>query len=802
MKWIYFILILVSSFISSPDIINGQNVREKINFDDNWKFHLGNAKDPEKNFNYGAHSSIDLKLADDYKKLKKYAAILTSEFDDNDWNTITLPHDWAVELPFVEQPELYQGMHGYKPIGAPFPENSIGWYRKNFNVALQDSVFSYTLQFDGVYRNCKVFINGNFVCSNKSGYTSFDIDITSYLFFGKSNQIVVYVDASQFEGWWYEGAGIYRHVWLIKTNPVHIPVNGIFAYAEIKSSKAKLHIETTIANKSCKPAGCEIQSYIMDSQEKIIASSKISKLDLGYGNKNIIQEINISRPHLWSTEDPYLYKIVSLIKHKAKIIDSVSVPFGFRTVLAASNGLFLNGKYLKIKGFCNHQDHSGVGIAVPDAVEYYRLKLLKEIGTNAIRIHHAVSPALLDMCDRMGILVLNETRQFSAGNEAMEEWERLIIRDRNHPSVFMWCLGNEQNILQDTENGKRIALTMIAKQKELDPLRTSTFAANNGGKFRKGINLVIPVRGFNYRVEESVQYKKDNPNQPVLITEAASSQSTRGIYFTNEKNKYKTDYDKACEKWWKIAAANNWNMGGFSWTGFDYRGEDSWPNVVCNYGIMDICGFPKNAYYYYKSWWTNEDVLHIFPHWNWKGKEGEDINVWCYSNADNVELFLNGKSLGKKGMPRNGHIEWAVKYQPGNLKAVAYKNGRKLEEIIKTTDEPYKIIADPDRTVITADGKDAVIINYSAQDKNGLDVPDAGNLLHFKIYGDARIIGAGNGDPGSMEPDKYTGNNYQRRLFNGKCQIIVQSGTKAGSFEVEADAEGLQKSSLTIRQNK
>ena len=792
-------------FASTVPFLPAQNVRKRMNMDEGWKFHLGHAKDPAKNFNYGGHSAVDLKLSND-AILKPYGKILTTAFDDNDWGTINLPHDWAVELPFVNPPEyeLYHAFHGYKPLGVAFPENSIGWYRKSFTLSPNDSLNKYVLQFDGVYRNCKVFVNGDYIGENESGYNTFQIDITNYLYFGKSNLIVVKVDASQFEGWWYEGAGIYRHVWLIQTNQIHIPVNGMYIYSVVKDDEAIIYLETGIENSSYQKSKCELEAYVIDSKGSKIAQTASKNVEL-IDNvvKKLQQEMIISHPHLWSIEDPYLYRVVSVIKKDGKTIDTLAIRFGIRTIVATEQGLFLNGHYLKIKGLCNHQDHAGVGTAIPDAIQYYRIKLLKEMGANAYRTsHNAATPEVLDACDELGILVLAETRQFGTSEASLKEWEDLIVRDRNHPSLFMWCMGNEENVLQRTERGRRIALSMMAKQRELDPSRTVTFGDNSAEENQKGISSVIPVRGFNYQIHSISQYKKNNSGQPIIGTEMASSLSTRGIYFPDVVNRYETDYDKKCEEWFKICAENDWFIGGFSWTGFDYRGENRWPNVISNFGVMDICGFPKNTYYYYKSWWSDEDVLHIFPHWNWKGKEGQDIKVFCYSNAEKVELFLNGESLGKKEMPRFGHLEWTVKYRPGKLKAIAYRNGHKSETSVETSDEAYKLVAAPDRTAIIADGKDAMVVNFTVKDKKGRDVPDAMNLIHFNMKGDAKIIGLGNGNPGSHEDDKCLDGNYKRALFNGECQIIVQSGKREENIIIEANGEGLQKATCIIAQKK
>ena len=465
-------------------------------------------------------------------------------------------------------------------------------------------------------------------------------------------------------------------------------------------------------------------------------------------------------------------------------------------------------KYIKVKGVCDHQDHAGVGSALPDYLQYYRIHLLKQMGANAYRTtHNPPTPELLDACDSLGMLVLDETRLLNSGPEYKSQFERMILRDRSHPSVFMWSIGNEEGYIQTTSTGKRIAQTLLAKQKELDPSRVSTYAADIGNVY-KGVNEVIPVRGFNYRIAGVDPYHKDHPLQPIIGTEMGSTVTTRGIYEKDTVNAYVPDEDitapwwaNTAEQWWSMAAVRPWWMGGFVWTGFDYRGEPTpykWPNINSHFGIMDVCGFPKNIYYYYQSWWTDKDVLHIAPHWNWQRKEGKPIDVWVYSNADNVELFLNGKSLGKKDMPRNSHLQWGVNYEPGILSAVAYKKGRKITSQVETTGEAAEVIITPYKTTMLADGKDATVINISAVDKQGREVPDADNLIKFSISGDAKIIGVGNGDPSSHEPDKCMDGNWQRKLFNGKCQVILQSGVSPGMIKFKATSQGLWQGATDI----
>ena len=371
----------------------------------------------------------------------------------------------------------------------------------------------------------------------------------------------------------------------------------------------------------------------------------------------------------------------------------------------------------------------------------------------------------------------------------------------------MWSIGNEEGYIHTNSTGKRIAQSLLAKQKELDPTRTSTYGSDVANIF-KGVNEVIPVRGFNYRITGVDPYHKDHPDQPILGTEMGSTVTTRGIYIKDTINAYVPDEDitappwaNTAEQWWSLAAERPWWMGGFVWTGFDYRGEPTpyqWPNINSHFGIMDMCGFPKNIYYYYQSWWTDKDVLHISPHWNWSGKEGQPIDVWVNSNADDVELFLNGKSLGKKDMPRNSHLQWKVNYEPGVLSAIAYKKGKRITASEETTGNAAEVVITPYKTTMLADGKDATVINVTAIDKEGREVPDANNLITFSITGDAKIIGVGNGDPSSHEPDKYIDGNWQRKLFNGKCQVIIQAGTSADVIKFNAGSQGLWKGSTDI----
>ena len=796
------LLLIVCFFI---DKIQAQNssVTQRINFDNGWKFHLGDASDPAKDFNYS--------IANIFAKTGNGDGTpADNKFSDSLWQNISVPHDWVVSLPFQNSENSDVRSHGYKPVGGLFPETSIGWYRKTFSVSKNDSGGRFVLNFDGVFRDSKVWVNGVYCGSHESGYSGSSYDITDFIWFTKPNVVCVRVDASQYEGWFYEGAGIYRHVWLNQFNNLHLARNGgVFIHSNVSKNTAQVSIETEIENKNLDKANCTLQSYITTRDGKKLAASSpvniLTSADASIKNK---QTILLPQPHLWSVNDPYLYRVVTLLKQGAKTIDSVCTKTGIRTITINTKGLFVNGIYTKIKGACVHQDAAGVGSALPDFIQYYRIHLLKEMGANAYRTsHNPPTPELLEACDSLGMLVLDETRLLNSSDYGMNEFENLLLRDRNHPSVFMWSIGNEEFYIQTTDAGKRIAQSMIQKQAQLDPSRTSTYAANVGN-YLPGVNEVIPVRGFNYHSDDISAYHKDHPEQPIIGTELGSTVTTRGIYVRDTVRAYVPDEDSiapswasTAEHWWKLCAPYDWYTGGFVWTGFDYRGEPTpygWPSINSHFGVMDVCGFPKNIYYYYQSWWSNKDVLHISPHWNWKGKEGQPISVWVNSNADYVELFLNGKSLGKKEMMRNSHLQWSVPYEAGTLEAVGYKSGRKFISKIETTGSAVDVVVTPDKTTMIADGKDGVVINISAVDKEGREVPDANNLIRFTLTGDAKMIGVGNGDPSCHEPDKCENGKWQRSLFNGKCQVIVQAETSVGKIKLEAESNGLHNAVTNI----
>lgn len=789
--------ILLSSLLSFSLLT--LSAQKRISLDNDWKFHFGHAANPEKDFNYSLATIFA-------KSGGAVGTAIDPRYNDSAWRSLHVPHDWAVELPFAKHSDFGVESHGYKPVGGYFPETSIGWYRKKFRVAAADSGQRFQVQFDGVFRNASVWVNGFFVGQNQSGYIGVAYDVTDVIRFDQENVLVVRVDATQYEGWFYEGAGIYRHVWLNQFNPLHIPHDGYFFHTKLLPGSALVLLETTVQNQQNEWSGFMVQTRITTREGVLVAQSKPQPVDMKpLAQYTLKQQLEIKQPRLWDIDDPYLYRITTELKQGSKILHTRTERLGVRSVrFDPQEGFFLNGKHVKILGTNNHQDHAGLGAALPDYMHYYRIRLLKNMGANAYRAsHHAPAPELLDACDSLGMLVLNETRLMNSSAEYLDQFSRLVKRDRNHPSVFLWSIGNEEGWIQTTSTGKRIAQTMMGVLEQLDPSRTCTYAADLGNVF-SGVNEVMPIRSFNYRHQAVADYHRDHPTQPILGTEMGSTVTTRGEYKRDTIRNYLPDQDitapwwaSTAEAWWKPAAENKYWLGGFIWTGFDYRGEPTpfkWPNINSHFGVMDMCGFPKNLYYYYQSWWTNKDVLHISPHWNWNVKWGEappDIDVWVNSNADEVELFLNEKSLGKKAMPRNGHLKWNVTFAPGKLEAVAYKQGRTFRKKVETTGAPAEVVLTPYKTTMLADGKDVTVMNVTVIDREGREVPDANNMIRFSISGPGKIIGVGNGDPSSHEPDKCVDGAWQRSAFHGKCQVIVQSDTTSGMIRFEATSPGL-----------
>jgi beta-galactosidase len=736
--------------------------RERLLMDFGWKFHLGNE--------WGDVQGL--------AKADSSSGPAGRTFGDTGWRTVNLPHDWAVELPFDAHSDM---AHGYKPVGPGFPQNDVGWYRRTFELPKEDSGKRLWLEFDGVFRNCDIFVNGWSIGHQDSGYTGFRYDITDVANYGGKNYVAVKVDVSQFEGWFYEGAGIYRHVWLEKTAPVALAPDGIFVYSKFKNNvptgKSEINIEAHVLNTLTNAAGTTVKCEIISPDGKLVAKdTEIEKVE-GAATKIVKLAAEVSAPVLWSPESPRLYKLVTTVEVGGQMVDRKETEFGIRTVaFDPTNGFLLNGQPYVIKGTCNHQDMAGVGAALPDALQYFRIAKLKEFGDNALRTsHNAPMPELLDACDHLGMLVLDENRLVGSDAANLERLKGQIIRDRNHPGVFAWSLGNEEWNSQGTVDGAAVIRTMQDLAHSLDPTRPCT-AAVNGSYGETGFITVLDVKGFNYNLGSIDHYRSAHSNANFIGTETASTVTTRGIYTNDTTKGYVAAYDfittkkskdfpnpvnwgETAEQWWSFYAARPWLSGGFAWTGFDYRGEPTpyeWPCINSHFGIMDMCGFPKDNFYYYQSWWTTNIVLHLLPHWNWPGREGQDIRVDALSNCGEVELFLNGVSLGKQTMKHDSKLTWNVKYAPGTLSAKGYDDGKLVAETkVETTGEPAAVQLKPDRTTINADGEDVSVFTVSVADSQGRIVPVAANGIRFDLAGPGKIIGVGNGDPSCHEPDIF-----------------------------------------------
>jgi beta-galactosidase len=606
--------------------------REQLLLDFGWKFIFGNGSDPSKDLGFG-YDQGDFAKTGDFKFAKV-------GFDDTKWRRLNLPHDWAVELPFIRDDALQS--HGFKPLGRRYPETSVGWYRREFDIPASDAGRRIAVEFDGAFRDVLIFVNGCFIGRNDNGYAPFRFDITDFLAVGQKNCIVARVDASFGDGWFYEGAGIYRHVWLTKTDALHLGCWESYVRAsEIGESSAVVSLGTNVQNEGKVAENAAIGWQILDADGKTVATAQAAPQQIAVnGTVGFTATAQLALPALWSVDSPNLYTAIVTVKSGDKVRDAERVTFGVRTVrFDAEHGFFLNGKQLKIQGTCNHQDHAGVGAAVPDRLQAFRIGVLHEMGCNGIRTSHNMpTPGLVDACDRMGMMMMCETRQMSSSPEGLAQLEAMIKRYRNSPSIILWSIGNEEWQLQndEAEEGAKIAATMVRRCHELDPTRVVSAAVNGDNK--KGVSDAFDIIGFNYNLKFPDEYHKTNPTRPVYGSETSSAVSTRGVYTTdplrNTVNSYNgvVQWGETPEEWWTFYGTREWEAGGFAWTGFDYRGEPTpygWPSINSQFGIVDMCGFPKDYFFYYKAWWRKEPSLHLFPHWNWEGREATRFLCGC-----------------------------------------------------------------------------------------------------------------------------------------------------------------------------
>ena len=766
-------------------------------------------------------------------------------FADSGWRNLDLPHDWSVEGPFRESPGSATFAH--LPTG-------IGWYRKRFSVPDSYRDKKVAVEFDGVYQNSEVWINGQYLGKRPYGYISFCHDLTPYLKLGGDNVIAVKVDNSRQPNCrYYSGSGIYRHTWLLITNRLHVGYWGTFVSTpQVEASSAIVQIKTKVRNEGTGEAQCALSTSILDRDGKPVQSSEATQSIAANGEYEFVQQVRIDTPNLWSPANPYLYKVRSTVKDRDRVVDEYDTVLGIRRIeFDADTGFLLNGKQLKLNGVCLHHEGGAVGAAVPERVWQRRLEKLKAMGCNSIRTsHNPYAPEFMDLCDRLGFLVMNEV--FDEWKVAkpqtpdfgyriyFDEWSErdvtgFIHRDRNHPSVMLWSAGNEI-VDQLAPTGVETLRRLIGIFHREDPTRLVTAGCDHIASEPAAVSneflSLLDVVGYNYvdrwRDRREKYYSIDRrafPQRRMIGTESPSMNSIRGDY----RGLFPTpagmvlrmrSYDRGTdvEQMWKFVRTYDYVCGDHMWTGFDYLGESAWPAKSNTSGVMDTCGFEKDGYYFYQSQWIDKTVLHLFPHWNWKGKEGETIPVLCYTNCDTVELFLNGKSLGVQGywFPRSGmeekysnyparnapprttgdlHLAWTVPYVPGTLKAVGTKDGKVVAtEEIRTAGEPAAISLSADRQSIAADRRDVAHVTVEILDAQGRVVPVADNEVAFEIQGEGEIIGLDNGNPVSHEDFR----GKSRKAFNGLCLAIVQSTARPGQIQLAATSPGLKSSSVVI----
>ena len=776
-------------------------MRERLRLDPQWRFHLGDFPAPKGNVQWAKGANF-------------LCEPLDPNYDDSSWRLLDLPHDFVVEAPPVctdeavrealffpgdSEPRSYHMMHGFLQAG-------IGWYRKSFFIPKTDEGRRLWIEFDGVFRNSTTWLNRHYLGNHLSGYTGVRYDITDLLHYGGWNTVVVRVDATEFESWSYEGGGIYRHVWLVKTAPLAIAPDGLFVTCELKDSQAAVRVQTAIHNA---PGSACAGKLVLEIHDPSGQSVRKTATDFAASRTcDLVQTLPLAEPTLWSPESPARYALTATIEVAGSVVDQVAVQFGVRSAqFDPDRGFLLNGQPVKLKGVCCHQDHAGMGVALPDRLQEFRMERLKEMGCNAYRCaHHPPAPELLDLCDRLGMFVMVENRILSTAPEVLQQLEAMVKLGRNHPCVILWSLANEENQLQGTAMGARILATMRQHVRQFDDTRPVTLAMN--GSWPGPASEVVDVQGCNYIASGDVdEFHRRYPRTPVVYTESDGCMGTRGEYaddpargvISGRDTRLTPDGQLLTEANWVHCLARPFVAGTFIWTGFAYRGEPAptfvWPVTGAYFGALDDCGFPKDGFFYYRSIWSDQPVLHISPHWNWPGRAGQPVDVWVYTNLEAVELFLNGVSLGRQSARPARHLAWTVPYAPGTLVARGDRTGRvEMETRVETTGPIVALRLVSDRSQVRADGEDIAMIRVEGVDAQGRMVPDAGNRVAIEVCGAGRLVGTGNGNPANRESDKES----VRSLFNGLAMAIVQTGVEPGEILVTARAPGLLPAECTV----
>ncbi len=808
------VLLGIAAYAAAPIEDKTSNER-RVKFNDGWRFAKEDRADAEK-----------------------------PDFADSAWREIELPHDWAIEGPFDKK---------YNPNCGGLPFFGVAWYRKHFTLPASARGKYFSIEFDGAMSNARVYFNGKELGERPYGYIGFSFDLTPLLKFGsEENVLAVRLAPEDQSSRWYPGAGIYRNVWLDITGAVHVARWGTtITTPEVTDARASVAVRTELQNRGTSPARITLETSIQDAAGKSVARNKTEFTVPAGGNGAVDEKIALTNPQRWDVDRPYLYKAVSDVKEGSKLLDRYVTPFGVRTIeFDRGKGFLLNGRRLKMNGVCNHHDLGALGAAVNRRATERQLQIMKSMGVNAIRTsHNPPSPELLEFCDRLGLMVMDEAFDMwripkvrNGSAKYFDKWGEtdirdMVRRDRNHPSVVLWSIGNEVSEQGQAEGWKTAKFLADAVRAE-DRTRPVTAGFNNlQGAIKNGLADQVDIPGFNYKPMNYRQVLDDHPKWIIVGAETASCVSSRGVYhlpiekYQKHPSLQLSSYDILAPPW---AMAPDVEFGAqeklpnvvgeFVWTGFDYLGEPTpygardgsdWPSRSSYFGIVDLAGFPKDRYYLYQSMWTKAPMVHILPHWNWAGREGQPIPVFAYTNADGVELFLNGKSLGKKargsepveipvGRNVSGTLKfktkyrlmWQVPFEPGELKAVAYKDGKPVETtIIRTASAPARIRLIPDRTALAADGEDLSFVTVRIEDKDGNLCPMADNLVRFKVDGAGRIAAVDNGNAASVE--SFQADN--RKAFSGMCLLIVRSQRgQPGKIHIAASSEGLPSAEVQV----
>ncbi|SDW34601.1 beta-galactosidase [Lutibacter oricola] len=814
-------VLYVMSFLMLTFVGVNKTQAQDIKFNDDWRFFNAEAEGAEKN-----------------------------SFDDSKWRNLNLPHDWAIEGPFSEE---YNARCG----GLPF--HGTGWYRKNFKMEASAKGKVVRMEFEGAMYDAHIWVNGEFVGNRPYGYIGFEFDISNYLKYdGSDNVVAVRLRPQDLSSRWYPGAGLYRSVWLKIDNPVHVEQWG--AYITTPTVSEKLGVvqnETTVVNTSNKDAKVVVKQEYFSPEGKLAASIE-DEITVKANSKEVSGTyVNVKNPKIWDTENPSIYKAVTTVSKNGKVIDTYNSTFGIRAISFSTEGFFLNGKKIRFNGVCLHHDNGSLGSAVYKRADERKLQIMKSMGVNAIRTsHNPPSREFLEVCDELGLLVLDEAFDVWAEakvpngyNVFFNEWaERdikdMVKRDRNHPSIIMWSTGNEIHEQHNKKEGWKVARMLSNYCKEVDPTRPTTLGMNNfEAPYKMNFAAQSDIAGINYKPTKYGYIHETYPQLALYGSETSSCTSSRGVYhlpiekYTTHESLHVTSYDLIGPPWayppdveFHFQEQNPNIMGEFIWTGFDYLGEPTpyggkdnstngywnghWPSKSSYFGAVDLCGFPKDRFYLYQSQWTSKPMIHLLPHWNWKGMEGQDIPVYCYTNCDEAELFVNGKSMGKKvkgkdltelivkfsryegdSFQSKYRLSWNVPYQAGNIKVVGYKDGKQvLEKQINTAGKPAKVSLKVDRREINANGEDLAYVTVRIEDKNGNLCPNATNLVNFSVKGAGELVGVDNGNQISLE--SFQANH--RKAFSGMCLAILKSSKTSGKITLTAKSKRLKSAVVVV----